>query len=196
MEIVLVRNWWAVALRGVLAILFGVLAFFWPFIFLDVVVYLFAAYVLIDGAVALFAAMTGRGQAGPRWLLLLEGLVGVAFGVLTLAWPVATVISEFVLVGLVAYWLLFTGVLQVIAGIGLWQYLTGAWSMVLSGILSVMLGLTLAVMMVLTPAMGLVLVAWWIGAYSVVFGVLLLVLAFELRSLVRHISRQEPVMAP
>jgi uncharacterized membrane protein HdeD (DUF308 family) len=195
MELVLVLNWWAIALRGVLAILFGVLAFFWPYIALDVLIYIFAAYALIDGAIALYAAVTGRGLAGPRWVLLLEGVVGVAFGVLTLAWPVATVISEFVLVGLIAYWLIFTGLLQVIAGIGLWQYIS-AWSLILSGVLSVILGLTLAVVMVLTPAVGLVLVAWWIGAYSVVFGVLLLVLAFEVRSLVRHISRREPVMVP
>src|SRR5260370_16593557 len=87
MEFGLARIWWALALRGGLAILFGLLAFFWPGFLWLVVVYLFGAYALIDGVLALIAAVTGHGESGPWWALLLEGLVGIAVGILAFPWP-------------------------------------------------------------------------------------------------------------
>jgi len=175
MEFELARNWWAVALRGVLALVFGVLAFFWPGFVWLVVVTLFGAYALIDGVLAIVAAVTGRGQAGPWWALLLEGLVGIAAGVIAFAWPD---ITELALLYVIAAWSLATGIFEIVAAIRLRRYIQGEWALALGGVLSLLLGLALA----LVPLAGLVVVAWWIGAYAVAFGVLMLALAFQLRA--------------
>jgi len=177
MELELARNWWVVALQGVLAILFGVLVFFWPAVPWLMVVYTFAAYALIDGGIAIVAA--ARGQSRRRWALLLEGLVGILAGVLTVAWPEIPIL---VLYFLIAGWSIASGLLQIAAAIELRRYLPGEWALVLSGVLSVVLGLVLALM----PEAGLVVLAWWVGAYLIVFGALVLALAFRLRSLARH----------
>src|ERR1700730_6559522 len=87
LEIRVALNWWAMALRGVLAILFGVLAFFWPALFWLVVVFTFGAYAIIDGVTAIILAVTGHREAGPWGALLLEGLVGIAAGIVAFAWP-------------------------------------------------------------------------------------------------------------
>src|SRR5947209_1278874 len=135
MEYELARNWWAVALRGALAILFGVLVFFWPAVFWVVVVATFAAYALLDGAIALFAAVTGRGQ-GRRWLLAVEGILGLAAGVLTLLWPGLT---ELALFYLIAGWAMATGAFEVAAAIQLRHAIRGAWALGLAGVLSILL---------------------------------------------------------
>lgn len=182
MELDLGRIWWAVALRGVLAILFGVMAFFWPTLLWLTVVYMFAAYALIDGLFAIIAAVTGQTRGAPWWGLLLEGLVGIAAGVVTFAWPG---ITQLALLGVVAAWSMVTGVLEVAAAVRLRKQIRGEWLLGMSGFLSILLGLAL----VLMPIAGLLVVAWWIGAYAVVSGTLLLALAFRLRGLARHPSR-------
>jgi len=189
MEFSLARSWWVLALRGVLAILFGVLAFLWPGLWWLAVVYTFAAYALVDGAFALVAAVTGHGEAGPWWALVLEGLVGIAAGVIAFVWPG---ITEFALLYLIAGWCIATGVFEIAAAIRLRKHIRGEWLLALSGVVSIILGLALG----LVPVAGLLAVAWWVGAYAVAFGVLLLVLAFRLRSLVRHPSRPEAVTVP
>jgi uncharacterized membrane protein HdeD (DUF308 family) len=189
MEFTLARNWWAVALRGVLAILFGVVAFLWPGLLWLAVVYTFAAYALLDGLIAITAALSGHGPAGRWWALLLEGLVGIVAGILTLIWPG---ITELALLYVIAGWSLATGVFEIIAALRLRRYIEGEWALALSGVLSIILGLALA----LVPLAGLVVVAWWIGAYAVAFGVLLLALSFRLRRLARHAPRREAAMVP
>jgi uncharacterized membrane protein HdeD (DUF308 family) len=186
MEHELIRNWWAVALRGVLAVVFGVLTFFWPGLFWLVVVSTFAAYALLDGALAIYAVVTGRGSGGRSWGLLLEGLVGIAAGILTFAWPA---ITELALFYLIAGWALATGVFEIVAAIQLRRVIQGEWTLALSGVLSVLLGLALAFF----PIAGLMVVAWWVGAYAIAFGVILLVLGFRLRSLANHPANQGAV---
>lgn len=184
MELEIARNWWAWALRGVLAIAFGIAAFFWPWLLWLAVVYVFAAYSLVGGLLAIAAAVAGQRQYGPWWALLLEGIVGVAFGILAFAWPLVTVITELMLIYLIAFQYIFTGVLQVAAAIRMRRYIRDEWALAVSGILSVILG----ALFVILPAVGAIVLAWWIAAFAIVFGVLLLVLAFRLRSVARHAS--------
>ena len=174
-------KWWALAIRGVLAILFGLVAFFWPGLVLLVFVYMFAIYAFADGILAITAAVTGHGQAGRWWALLLEGIAGIAAGILAVVWPG---ITELAFLFVIAGWSLVTGVFEIVAAVYLRRYMEGEWILALSGVLSVILGLAL----VIVPAAGLLVIAWWVGAYAIAFGALLLVLAFRLRGLVGHAS--------
>jgi uncharacterized membrane protein HdeD (DUF308 family) len=156
------------------------------------VVYFFAAFALVDGVLALGAVVTGQTRPAPWWALLLEGVAGIAFGVLTFAWPWGPVVDMLVLLYFVAGWLIVTGLFEVVAAVRLRRYVRGEWALALAGILSVLLGVGFA----LAPGAGLWALALWMGAYWVAFGVLLLVLAFRLRSLVRHVSRPGGVTVP
>lgn len=178
MESRLARMWWAMALRGVLAIIFGILAFLWPGAFWLAVVIAFAAYALVDGVFAIVAAVRGT-PAAPRWALVLYGVVGIATAAVAIAWPG---ITELVLLWVIAGWSIVTGALMVAAAIQLRKEIRGEWALGLSGLLSIILGMGLA----LLPGPGLVAIAWWVGANAIVLGILQLVLGFRLRSLMRE----------
>lgn len=177
----LARVWWAVALRGVLAIAFGILAILWPDMFWLAVVVTFAAYALVDGVFALVAAVRGDRDAGPRRALVLKGVVSIGAGVVAFAWPG---ITELVLLWVIAGWAITTGVLGIVASIRLRKEIRGEWVLALSGILSILLGAGL----VLLPRTGLLVIAWWVAATSIVFGMVLLILAFRLRSAVQNLA--------
>ncbi|HEY1191453.1 MAG TPA: HdeD family acid-resistance protein [Gemmata sp.] len=173
----LARNWWMLAIRGVLALLFGVLVFLWPGLAWAAVVLMFAAYAFLDGAVAIAAAVVGHERGARWWALALEGVVGLAAGVLTLAWPEVTAL---VLLYLIGFWAVFTGVLEIIVAVRLRKDIEGEWALGLAGLLSVAMGLAV----LLFPGAGALAVAWLIGLYAVLFGATLLALAFRLRG--RH----------
>jgi len=173
---VLARSWWALALRGVAAVLFGILAFAWPGITLASLILLYGAFALVGGIFSIAAAIAGRPQGGqPWWALLIDGLLGIAVGIVAFAWPGITALA---LLYLIAFWAVFTGVLQVIAAVQLRKEIQGEWLLALSGILSVLFGVALVV----RPMAGALAVIWLIGAYSIAFGVLMIVLGFRLRS--------------
>ena len=170
---VLARNWGAIAIRGVAAIIFGLLTFLMPGLTLAALVLLFGAYALVDGVFSIIAAV--RRRAGdPWWALLLEGVVGIAAGIATFALPGLTAVT---LIYVIAAWAIVTGVLEVAAAVGLRRQLSGEWRLVLSGVLSIVFG----VLMMVAPGAGALAMMLWIGAYAIVFGVLLLALAFRLR---------------
>lgn len=171
----LVRNWWIVLLRGVVAILFGLCAFVLPGITLAALVLLFGAYALIDGILGVVTAIRRHGTTDRWWVLLVEGLVSFAAGVLTLLWPAITAL---VLLWVIAAWALVTGVLEIVAAVRLRKAITGEWLLVLGGIASLAFGILLVVF----PAAGALAVVWWIGAYALLFGVLLVALAFRLHA--------------
>lgn len=175
MVILLSRNWWTLALRGVLAAALGIAAFTWPGPTLFAFTILFAAYAITDGVFALAAAIVGRPMGRLWWALLAEGLLGIAAGVLTLAWPGLTALA---MVYLIAAWAIATGVMEIVAAINLRKEIKGEWLLALSGLLSVGFGLAMA----LWPASGALAMMWLIGAYAVGFGILMIVLAFRLRS--------------
>ena len=167
-------HWWAFALRGVVAILFGLLAFAWPGVTLIVLVELWGAFALIDGALSLVAAF--RMGDSHHWALLLEGIVGIAAGVVTFVWPGLTALA---LVYIIAAWALITGVLEVITAIRLRKVINNEWLLALSGVLSFVFGVVLAV----APGAGALALIWLIAIYAIIFGVLLLALAFRLHGL-------------
>ena len=170
----LTQRWWVVALRGVAAVIFGILALVWPGITLGALVLLFGAYALVDGVCALWTAATGGPAAsGRRPWLVLEGVAGVAAGIATFVWPGITALA---LLAVVAAWALVTGVLEIVAAIRLRREIEGEWLMVLSGVLSVVFGILLFI----NPAAGALAVTWLIGAYAIVFGAVLLGLAMRL----------------
>jgi uncharacterized membrane protein HdeD (DUF308 family) len=178
------RNWWAVSLRGLAGILFGIITFFAPGISLAALVLLFGAYAFADGVLAIVSAVRRRG-ADRWWLLLLEGLIGIAAGVLTLLWPGITALA---LLYLIAAWALVTGAFEIAAAIRLRKAITGEWLLALSGIFSIALG----VLLVLFPGPGALAVVIWIGAYAFVFGALLFALGLRLRGLGRPHARGQP----
>jgi len=169
----LAEYWWTLVLRGVAAVIFGILAYVWPGITFTVLVLFFGAYALWDGVFALIAAF--RTQAERRWPLVLEGLVGIAAGVLTFIWPGAATLALLIIIGA---WAFVTGIFEIVAAIRLREEIEGEWLLLISGLLSVLFGIALAIW----PAAGLVAVTWLIGAYSIVFGILLIVLGFRLRN--------------
>ena len=169
----LAHNWWTLVLRGLAAILFGILAYVLPDITFTVLVLLFGAYALWDGVFALIGAVRAQGER--RWFLILEGLVGVAAGLVTFFWPGAATLA---ILTIIAAWAIVTGIFEVIGAIRLRKEIEGEWFLLLSGLLSVLFGIAL----VIWPVAGLVAVTWMIGAYAIIFGILLMVLGFRLRN--------------
>jgi uncharacterized membrane protein HdeD (DUF308 family) len=169
----LARNWWALALRGLAAVIFGVVAFLMPGAAATVLVMLFGAYALWDGIFGLVAAF--RSQGSQRGALVLEGLVGIAAGIIALFWPGIAALS---LLLLIAFWAIFTGVMEIVAAIRLRKEIEGEWLMMLSGVLSIVFG----VLAITQPAAGILTVTLLISAYAIVFGILLIILGFRLRS--------------
>ncbi len=176
MFLIRTRHWWMLLLRGVLAIMFGAMSFAWPRITVAVLVLLFGAYVLVDGAFAVAAAVTAPKELKGWWALLIEGLLGVGAGIVTFVWPAITAL---VLLWLIALWAVLTGVFEIAAAVQLRKIITGEWLLVVSGILSLLFGLLLIVM----PVAGALAIVWLIGAYAVVFGILLCALAIRLKTL-------------
>ena len=173
MGALLAQNWWAVALRGVFAILFGLIALFVPTATILSLVLFFSAYMLVDGLFAIVAAVRAPNRH-ERWgLLVLEGVADIATGVLAFLWPGLTAVA-FVLI--LAVRSIANGILMVVAAFKLDRAYGRGW-LVLSGILSVLFGIALVV----APIVGAVVLTWWLGAYAVAFGAVLLVLAFKLR---------------
>ncbi|HKC42377.1 MAG TPA: HdeD family acid-resistance protein [Burkholderiales bacterium] len=170
----LARNWGWIELRGIVAVLFGVLALLWPGVTLAALVILWGAFALADGILSLIAAFKIRDKGKPFWSLLIVGLLGVAAGIVTFLWPG---ITAFILLMFIAAWAFVMGIFQIIAAIRLRKEIENEWLLGLSGVLSVIFG----VLMFLQPSAGALAVIWIIGAYAIFFGVLLIVLGFRLK---------------
>jgi uncharacterized membrane protein HdeD (DUF308 family) len=168
-------SWWAMLLRGVAAILFGLLAFVWPGITLTAVVFLFGAYALIDGVIAIAAGLKSYGELSRWWVLLLEGILSVVAGALAFILPGVTAL---VLVLLIAAWAIVTGVFEIVAAVQLRKHIKGEWLLGLAGAASILFGIALLI----NPSIGALTLVWLIGIYAIVFGVLLIGLGFRLKS--------------
>src|SRR5688572_18264871 len=133
----LAENWWLFLLRGLCAIVFGILTFIWPRATLLTLVLLYGAFALVDGVAAILAAIKG-GETTSRWWLAILGVVSIAAGSLTLYWPGLTAL---VLLLFIAFWAIATGIVQVIGGLRLRKEIDGEWLLVAGGVLSVLFGL-------------------------------------------------------
>ena len=169
----LAKNWWLLLLRGLAAIVFGVLAFAWPGITIISLVIVYGAYALVDGLFSIYAAIRGDGPA-PRWWLAVVGVAGVLAGLIAFAVP-----------GVVALWLLFligawaivSGVFEIIGAIRLRKEIDNEWMLILHGVISVLFGVLLFAM----PVTGALAMVWVIGAYAIAAGIIMCVLAFRLK---------------
>ncbi len=169
----LTRSWWLMLLRGVAGILFGIAAFIWPGLTVLALTLLYGAFALADGVFSLGAALTGGGdKAIPTWWLALIGLLGIAAGCVAFLWPGLT---AFALVLMIGAWAVTIGVLEIIGAIWLRKELEDEWMLIVAGLISVLFGLAV----LLRPGAGALALAWAIGAYALVSG--LLHVAFALR---------------
>ena len=171
-------NWWVALVRGLFAIVFGVLTFVWPGISLLSLVLLFGIYSLIDGVVALYGAIKGRGQVerSALWWLLFVGITGIAAGIVTFVYPQVTAL---VLVIFIGAWALVRGIFEIIGAIRLRKEIDHEWLLIFAGFLSVIFGLVL----LLKPGAGALALLWLIGSYAIVFGGILVWLSLRLRKL-------------
>ncbi|MBV8289273.1 MAG: HdeD family acid-resistance protein, partial [Hyphomicrobiales bacterium] len=176
------RRWWMLVIRGVAAVIFGVLAIAWPGISLLALVLLWGAYALIDGASAIAMAIRAGGE-GRRWgWLLFEGIVGVAAAFFTAINPG---ITAFALLMLIAAWAVLTGIAEIVTAIELRRQIRGEWLLAASGVLSIVFG----ALTVMFPGAGALTLVTVVGAYAIAFGVLLTVLGFRIRSVVTREER-------
>jgi uncharacterized membrane protein HdeD (DUF308 family) len=170
------RYWWVIALRGAVAILFGVLAFAWPGATLATLVLLFGAYAIVDGVAAVVVGVKEYGEQERWWATLLGGLVSIGAGVITFMMPGITALT---LLTLIALWAILRGALEIMAAVRLRHVIQGEWLLGLGGVLSILFG----VAMIAYPGAGALAVIWWIAAYAIVLGLMLVALGFRARGL-------------
>jgi uncharacterized membrane protein HdeD (DUF308 family) len=171
------KNWWGLLLRGILAILFGVMAFAMPGITLVSLAMLYGAYALIDGVLAMWFGVGSR-----TWALVLFGLLGIAAGIFTLYLPWGTAIALLYMIGAYA---IVRGIFEIVTAIQLRHEITNEWSMGLAGLVSVLVGL----MFIARPGAGALALVWLIGAYAILAGVLLIKLALRVRGLPERLGK-------
>ena len=171
-------NWSALAVRGVIAIAFGIIAFLLPGLTLGALILLFAAYAIVDGVSHVVTGIRQRSGDGPDGLMTLGGIVGVAVGVIAVILPGVTALF---LLALIGAWAIVTGAAEIVAAYRLRKAISGEWLLVLQGILSIAFG----VYVWLFPGAGALAVVWLIAAFAIASGVILLMLAFRMRSLAR-----------
>jgi uncharacterized membrane protein HdeD (DUF308 family) len=167
-------NWWLLALRGLVAVLFGMLAFMWPAATLITLVWLFGAFALVNGVLSLVLATKTKGY--PKvGSLILGGLLGILAGLLAFVMPGITALGLLILI---AAWAIATGIMELVAAVRLRKIINNEWLLVLAGIASVLFG----ILLLLRPAVGALALIWWIGAWAIVSGILFMILAFRMRN--------------
>ena len=179
----LARNWWLIALRGVLGVIFGVIALVMPVATILALVLLFSAYMVVDGAIAIYAAIRAARKQEGWGFLLFQGIASLAAAAIAFMWPGLTVVA-FVL--LIAAWSIVSGCLMLAAAMRTEQ---ARWWLVLGGAAALLYGF----LMIVAPLSGAVVLTWWLGAFALVFGVALMILSLKLRS---RYSGRPAVAAP
>lgn len=170
------KNWWLLLLRGIVSILFGILAFAWPGLTVVTLALLFGAFALADGVLSLIAAVTGSDRSAPAWWLALVGVLGIAAGIIAFLWPGKT---AFILVIMIGAWALTIGIFEIIGAIRLRHEIDDEWWLIAAGILSVLFGLAV----LFRPGAGALAIVWVIAAYAVLAGVLMIAFSFRLKGL-------------
>lgn len=169
----MVENRFWIGLRGVLAVIFGIIALVWPSITIITLIYVFAAYALIDGILTIIWSFRFRETRERWWLGLIEGIVDIIAGVIAFIFPTLAAVT---LLFVIAAWAVITGIFEIVTAIRMRRVIDNEWSMGLAGLASIILGIVIF----LSPASGMLGLVWVIGLWAIVFGILLIVLAFRL----------------
>jgi uncharacterized membrane protein HdeD (DUF308 family) len=177
------HNWWLYAVRGLVAVVFGILAFTRPEQALQAMVLVFGAFALVDGIFAIFAGIASHRYFERWWAVLLEGVAGIVIGLLTFFWPNITALA---FLYIIAAWALITGIFEIVAAIQFRRVITGEWMLILGGLLSVIF----SVLLIVFPAAGAVSVIWMIGIYAIFFGISEIIFAFRLHDLRRDFDKE------
>lgn len=172
---VLARNWWALLIRGIAAVIFGLLAVFWPAAAGFALVFVFGAYAFIDGVFALISAVRAA-EAHERWIAFaVEGIVGLIIAAIVVFYPG---LAGLALYFTIAVWAILTGILELVGAFQLRALIPNEWMLILAGILSIVFG----VLLIIYPRVGILTVIYLIGFYAVLFGIVMIVFSFRLRS--------------
>ena len=175
---VLARNWWALLIRGIAAVIFGILAFMWPGVTAIVIGYFFGAYAFVDGVFAIVSAIRAA-QAHERWWpFILEGIVGLAIAAIAFYDVFVLITALFITI---AAWAFVTGILEIVAAIQLRKHISNEWLLIVAGICSILFSL----LMVWHPFAAALAIIWIIAAYAIVFGIVMIALSFRLRGYLR-----------
>jgi uncharacterized membrane protein HdeD (DUF308 family) len=167
---------WSLLLRGIAAIVFGILAIIWPGETIIVLVYLFGVYAIIDGILNIGASLRSRAMHG-WWFMLIEGIVSVLAGIIAFVWPV---LAAFVFLLVLAAWAIITGIVEIVEAFSHPEHFSHDWWLAIAGVVSIILGVLLA----FRPIAGLLAVIWFIGIYAIVFGILFMLRFFQTRTLI------------
>ena len=167
-------HWWVLLIRGIAAILFGVIALFWPGLTAFVLLISFGIFAIIDGVFALITAFRRKATDDRWWSWLVDGLLSIIIGLMALFWPAATALAFVIWI---AAWAVVVGIMRIIAAIKLRHEIEGEWALGLGGLLMVVWGILMAVL----PASGILGLTWLIGGFALMIGVTLIALAFRLR---------------
>lgn len=178
------RDWWHFVVRGVLTIVFGIVALIWPDVTKLALVLLFGAFVLTDGVFTVATAIAVREDFKRWWALLLEGLTGIVIAAITFLWPNITGLA---LVYFIAVWAILTGIFEIAAAFEFRNLIPGEWATFLMGLLSILFGILLFVY----PSAGALGIVWAIGFYAIFFGIVEIVLAFRLRGLANELQPKQ-----
>ncbi|MET9341326.1 HdeD family acid-resistance protein [Nonomuraea sp. NPDC003804] len=170
----LASTWWLILIRGICAVIFGILAIIWPGMTVLVLVIFFGAYALVNGIFSLISAF--RHNVESRAWLILSGVLGILAGIVTFVWPGVTTLA---LLYIIAFWAIFTGIAEVIAGIRLRKLIDNEWMLIIGGLLSVVFG----VLLLIWPASGAVALTWLIGAFAIIYGIAIIILSVKVKSL-------------
>lgn len=171
----LVKNWWLVALRGLLALILGIVILLMPAAAAVFLVYFIGIYALVDGVFALVVAIINKPKHRDRWWLFFEGIIGILAGIVILISPL---LAGIFMVYFIAFWALFTGIFEIVFSIAQWKTLPDKWLLLLGGIVSALLG----ILILSNIGFGAVLIITMIAVYMVIFGVLLIALGFSLKN--------------
>jgi uncharacterized membrane protein HdeD (DUF308 family) len=175
----LARNWWIFLVRGLVAIAFGLVGFFYPAATLVAFVLVYGVFALLDGVFAVVAAVRGKEGMGPRWWLALVGVLGIVAGLVTFAWPGITAL---VMLAVIGVWALIYGIFEIVGAIRLRKEIENEWLLLLHGALAVLFGL----MVLVRPGAGALALIWLIAAFALASGALLVIFAFALK---RHAAK-------
>ena len=181
------RDWWVYAVRGIAAILFGIMALIWPGPTLAVLILLFGAYAFVDGVALLVALARGDVLArSHKWITGLMGVLGIAVAIATLVWPGMTALT---LLYLVSFWAVTTGILQIASAIEFRREIAGELFVVLGGLFSIVFG----ALLVAFPGTGLLSLVWLVGFWAELFGFSSLGIAYRLHGIDRDLNKAPSV---